>query len=1095
MRDGVRLAWLRMGALSAGDEGFNAFLLRVASALRVGCGSVEEGSLMSVVRAHFAWLGDGACMDGLDRPLKGGGGIAGDQVFPLCPLTVNGKILRFNACCSLDDRALWHLGNLVIAVLNWLHGERGGSLRDVSILTAAHRRVHARIVRTLRESVITDDHVLSRGGLETFLKEAELYKGSGVVLALGMRGGVPDKAADVPLADHLEHFDPQVAEQIRNPQVLLLPKRRRPRRLKRGYTWLASSYPRLVKRNVMVGLHRYKKPSQVAKHFGVKCLAGAFAVKKDDKEDRVITDPSVNQLLDPEKLPRPRFAFVPSLRTLTVPSRGCIAVSKRDARHYFHRLRIGRRWEKWLCGPSIMLPDRRGVPKEVFPASRSAPMGFGPSAGWAQCLTDLVTHVAGLPEGHRLHPDRVVPEELPVWGSIIDDIWCLEHVEEGQKGEIGPQWLGRAQTAWVEHGVQPNTKKSVNAALGEEIQGFYVHPHGHWVGLSLEKRRHLMQGSFHLLMQKRVPFKVMERVIGKHGFAHSARPCMRSVFGSTYSWLDEARKLKPGLIALPDVVWCELLASTLMLPFAHFTLSSPWSRRVEASDASLTGLGRAFSVMPDDVVKALARYSAVKGCYTNVSLPWGVGLKEPGKCPFRKVRLPVERVAWKTFGVPWQPKHITIGEADAAVWTASDRLRRLSDDGHRFIHVLDSAAMVGALTKGRSSSHDINHRCRQVAAINLAGGHDIFYVWIPSKDNPADGPSRLFEPAPPQTGDSADLSGAELDIDLREVPLWNDKTYFFIHLCSGPRHPGDLLDHVEKQAALLGISLVGIAVDPLAVKGSPHFESCHAFGDLLSDIVCDALLKLIKSGRVAGGFGSPPCSTVSAARHMPLSFQGGPRPLRSRDTPWDALPYCTEREKLAVSLGSVLFLLVLGFLGEISLRGGWVGLGHPADRHREPYPSFFNTSETEQFRVFAKLTYLVTHQCRFGSDTMKPTGLLMPSGCSSIERRCNHKGGHMLLKGLARERTFRTSPAARFPEEFCATLATLFCTRFQVALGRAYSMPFRNRYTQVSSYSLPWASRSYGSWQWPEPRPGFLAEQLASLNHAQVCGSLGSPQQ
>eukprot|EP00435_Cladocopium_sp_Y103_P021564 s463_g5.t1 len=89
----------------------------------------------------------------------------------------------------------------------------------------------------------------------------------------------------------------------------------------------------------------------------------------------------------------------------------------------------------------------------------------------------------------------------------------------------------------------------------------------------------------------------------------------------------------------------------------------------------------------------------------------------------------------------------------------------------------------------------------------------------------------------------------------------------------------------------------GIAVDPLAVKSSPHFESSHALGDLLSDLVCDALLKLIKSGRVAGGFGSPPCSTVSAARHVPLSVQGGPRPLRSRDKPWDALPYCTKRGK------------------------------------------------------------------------------------------------------------------------------------------------------------------------------------------------------
>ena len=106
---------------------------------------------------------------------------------------------------------------------------------------------------------------------------------------------------------------------------------------------MAKSYPELVKRNVKAGLHCFKKPHQVARHRGVMCLAGAFAVKKDDNEDRVITDPSVNQLIDPAKPPRPRFAYIPKLRSLTVPSTGVILVSKRDARHYFHCLRINRR--------------------------------------------------------------------------------------------------------------------------------------------------------------------------------------------------------------------------------------------------------------------------------------------------------------------------------------------------------------------------------------------------------------------------------------------------------------------------------------------------------------------------------------------------------------------------------------------------------------------------------------------------------------------------------------------------------------------------------------------------------------------------------
>ena len=122
-------------------------------------------------------------------------------------------------------------------------------------------------------------------------------------------------------------------------------------------------------------------------------------------------------------------------------------------------------------------------------------------------------------------------------------------------------------------------------------------------------------------MQRRVHFKVIERIIGKHGFLHSCRPCMRSIFSETYCWLDGRRKEKTGLIELPMGVWEELLVSTILIPFAEFNLSSNWSNRVEATDSSMSGLGRSFGYVPDKVVKVLARYSSHKGVYTNLKLP------------------------------------------------------------------------------------------------------------------------------------------------------------------------------------------------------------------------------------------------------------------------------------------------------------------------------------------------------------------------------------------------------------------------------------------------------------------------------------------
>lgn len=806
MRRALCRAWGRMGGWHSEGEPFVKFFNRAAMSIRLAMSSFCGDELAMMVKATFGLLGDRTKLAELDGPFKGAHGLSSQQVFPLPPWSQNGRILRDQPGLSDSDATLFNGCNLLVSVFNWMHGAGQVALHDVKHLSRAHRRVHARMARTLQALVLTDEPVLTRGGVDAFLRQTQLYSGCGAVLPLGVRGGVPDHAADVPLADHLEPFNPSMAAQIREPRLLLLSKGRRPRRVKRGYTWLSASYPELVKRNVQAGLHRYKKPSQVAKHGGVRCLAGAFAVPKDDSEDRVITDPSVNQLLDPDALPRPKFAYIPSLRSVTVPRGGLVLVSKRDARHYFHRLQIGRKWQRWLCGPPISLHGRCGGLRVVYPSCRATPMGFGPSAGWAQALTDLVAQDASLPPEKRLYPDSVAPETLPIWGSIIDDIWALDHVNGDGDVPVGPTWLDEASRAWTTRGVQPHDKKSVNAAAGEEIQGYYVHPQQHWVGVSLEKRRHLFQASMLVLLRKKVHFKVLERLVGKHGFIHSARACLRSIFQDTYGWLDELRRTRPGLVELPSNVWIELMVSTLLIAFAQFDMSSSWSTRVEATDASMTGLGRAFAVMPEHVVRTMARYCSAQGTYTNLALPWGIGLDSEGKCPFFKVRLPSKMVKWKTIGTPWKPTHITVGEGDAVVWCAHDRLRRPADDDSRFLHPIDSAAMLGALVKGRSSSKQINARCRKVAVYNLSGGHEPFYMWVPSKDNPADAPSRLFEVGTSESaaGDDEQPESRHDTVDLRDLALWPHDSVFFIHLCSGPRRWGDVLWCVEHEGASLG---------------------------------------------------------------------------------------------------------------------------------------------------------------------------------------------------------------------------------------------------------------------------------------------------
>lgn len=913
MSDGLRKAWHSLGAGHLESLGFTSYFARMTKALTIvlnRCGS--DGSLRSWVWQLHRDVG---VPSRLKEFKKGGRKSSASKtslrqspshVFPLPPMSRAGTVVEARSLGGIEDECIFYGGNLALAALNWLHG---GQTEGFGILSAAHERVHSRVGCVLRALVMTDESILDHSGLDSYLRQSQLYSGLGVVLPLGERGGVPAKAADVPLASHLQKSFPEMSEQVLNPKALLLSSKQRPKRIQKGYTWVSSTYPSLVLKNIKAGLHRFKKTRQVAKHRGKRILCGAFAVAKDETEDRVITDPSVNQLLDPKRMPRPRFAFVPMLRVITVPKQGKILVSKRDARHYFHRLRIGRRWEKYLCGPPVKQLSRQGQLVELYPACRSTPMGFGPSAGWAQGLTDVVALDAGLPVDSRVHPDHVVPSHLPVWGSIIDDIWALEHADYGQTASIGPDWLGRAEQAWVLRGVEPNLKKNVDGLADQEVQGYWVDGEKHWVGVSLQKRRFLFQATMAVLMRRKVMVGVVDRLIGKHSFVHSCRAVLRSVFDHTYTWISSVREHRRELATLPVLVWEELCVSAILLMYAQFDLSSHWSNRVECSDASMTGLGRAYGVIPEHVAQTLARYSSHSSAYTNLKLPWSIGLTQEHKCPLKKVRIPVERIKWKFLGVPWDAEHITLSEADAIAWTAEDRLRRPGDCGARFIHPVDSAACCGAFTKGRSSSSRLNSRCRKVGSICLAGGHDVFYPWMASQENPADEPSRWFEKESKSSAVvQVDLESAEPVADLCELGPWPSDTWFFLHLCSGPRRPGDVLDNVENFGAEHGLNVVGIAVDPLAVCNvCGGIEPPSGRGDLFNANWGDWLLRLIHSGCVAGGMGSPPCSTVSAARHVPLQDSKGapPRPLRSRTNPWYPLSYCTDSERLAVQVGSV----------------------------------------------------------------------------------------------------------------------------------------------------------------------------------------------
>ena len=56
--------------------------------------------------------------------------------------------------------------------------------------------------------------------------------------------------------------------------------------------------------------------------------------------------------------------------------------------------------------------------------------------------------------------------------------------------------------------------------------------------------------------------------------------------------------------------------------------------------------------------------------------------------------------------------------------------------------LIDAMAVQGALSKGRSSALSLRREVRRIAALTLAGGLVVSYLYVPSEFNPADDPSR-----------------------------------------------------------------------------------------------------------------------------------------------------------------------------------------------------------------------------------------------------------------------------------------------------------------------------------------------------------------
>ena len=88
------------------------------------------------------------------------------------------------------------------------------------------------------------------------------------------------------------------------------------------------------------------------------------------------------------------------------------------------------------------------------------------------------------------------------------------------------------------------------------------------------------------------------------------------------------------------------------------------------------------------------------------------------------------------------PGHINLEEAAALIRYVRWVLRSQARFYKRLVVLVDSKVVIGAVTKGRSSSVPLNALVRRLGALCFAGGLVLHCIFIPTSHNPSDWPSR-----------------------------------------------------------------------------------------------------------------------------------------------------------------------------------------------------------------------------------------------------------------------------------------------------------------------------------------------------------------
>ena len=496
---------------------------------------------------------------------------------------------------------------------------------------------------------------------------------------------------------------------------------------------------------------------------GRPLLGGMFAVPHKKEKDRLIYDRRP-QNFGESRLNWAQLPYGPQLTRLALkPSEG-IRGSGDDLRTFFYQLKntpaaaprsaFGRKfdgagWEDFggKAGRSFRL------------YMRTIAMGDLNAVDVAQ-----TTHVCVLEQGGCMQPQETLiygaplPLSSTMEGLYIDDHFALSIVplhkmteREGRDLDI----IDASHAVYEKHRLPRSHEKSFGFSRGPDataeasftILGTEVQSASGVVSAPLLKRQQLLCLAANVLALPEVSRDILDRFVGLFTHVYMHRRELMSIFSRVYSWCRSLADDSPA--CLPADIRSELLAASWLLPLAETCIRWPVSSRVSATDATPSAGGAVYSHVGPDLVEALWRSTEQRGAYVRLDT--------------RAVRGPasldtVEPLVGELFEcMDWSvsrsrrfrtTKHVNLQELEE-ICEEVRAAARLSLQPSRHINGSDSLVAVGAWSKGRSSSYQINRRLRSVLSWKVLGQKSVENLHLATDRNPADEPSR-FKPLKPR---------------------------------------------------------------------------------------------------------------------------------------------------------------------------------------------------------------------------------------------------------------------------------------------------------------------------------------------------------